>query len=63
LSYQVNKTEQRPKLANLISEYEKLSEVGVIGHYTNFEVFEIVGFENATPPFNVCTIAIATDAF
>lgn len=59
----MNETKQRPELTSLISDFEKFSEAGVIGHYTNFEVFEIVGFENTAPPFNVCTIAIATDAF
>lgn len=62
LSNNFQKSGANPKLARLISEFDKFTRSDVIGHYTAFEVIEVLGFENEGSPFNVYTIAIATCA-
>ena len=48
-------------LNQFLTEFDQLAGEGIVGHYNAFELIEIVGFKTKNKPFNILTIAVATE--
>ncbi|MEP3231999.1 MAG: hypothetical protein ABJO30_04155 [Hyphomicrobiales bacterium] len=45
-----------------LEQFRTLSGPGIAGHFNGFEVIEVIGVEKTAQPFNVVSIAVATES-